>query len=233
MTRIVCISDTHGRHEHLTSKGMGSILPEGDLLLHAGDLTNVGGKGEVQGVLDWLIEIAPRYTHGVVFIAGNHDRGFDPKYNLEGDTKPEYLKQRLQDLNGVTYLENSSCMIDGIKIWGSPITPWFYGDRWAFNKHRGDEINEVWRGIPDDTDIIITHGPAKGYGDFTVNDRSHVGCEHLRYRIHEIKPKLHVFGHIHEGAGVIKEVDITYINASILDERYEVVNKPVIFNYEN
>ena len=72
--KIVCISDTHGRHEHLTSKLMGNILPEGDLLLHAGDLTNVGGKGEVEGVLDWLIEIAPRYTHGVVFIAGNHDR---------------------------------------------------------------------------------------------------------------------------------------------------------------
>jgi len=226
--KIVCISDTHGRHEHIG-------LPEGDLLLHAGDLTNVGGKGEVHDVLDWLIDMAPRYTHGVVFIAGNHDRGFDPKYNLHGTDKPEYLKHRLEDLElsnyGVTYLENSSCEINGIKIWGSPITPWFFGDRWAFNMHRGEEINEVWRGIPDDTDIIITHGPPKGYGDFTINDRSHVGCEHLRYRIHEIKPKLHLFGHIHEGSGVIDEAGITYVNGSILDHRYEIVNKPVIFEY--
>jgi len=233
MKKIVCISDTHTRHRHLSSKGMGNILPEGDILIHAGDFSNVGGKGDVEDFIEWMMKISPRYTHGVVFIAGNHDKSFDPKFN-QGD-KPVWVKQILSDLvyseASVHYLENSSIILDGVKIWGSPITPWFYGDMWAFNRRRGDEINEVWQGIPDDTDVIITHGPPKGYGDFTINDRSHVGCEHLRYRIQEIKPKLHVSGHIHEGAGVIEEGGTTYINASILDERYEITNDPVIFEY--
>lgn len=236
MKKIVCISDTHTLHEGLTSKGMGNILPEGDLLIHAGDFSNVGGKGDVENFIEWLIKLAPRYNDGIVFIAGNHDKSFDPKYNhLDGNVgKPLWLRDILSDLvssdYGITYLENSSVTFDDIKVWGSPITPWFYGDTWAFNRRRGDEINEVWNEVPTDTDIIVTHGPAKGYGDFTINDRSHVGCEHLRYKIQEIKPKIHVFGHIHEGYGTIEEGGTAYINASICTERYEPTNKPIVWN---
>jgi Icc-related predicted phosphoesterase len=230
MKKIICISDTHGRHEYIPT------LPEGDLLIHAGDLTNVGGRGEVHDALDWLIDLAPRYTHGVVFIAGNHDKGFDPKYNLNGNDKPEYLKHRLEDLvlsdYGVTYLENSSCEIDGIKIWGSPITPWFYGDRWAFNKHRGEEINEVWNGIPLDTNIIITHGPPYGYNDYVARDHSYVGCFDLAKRIGEIKPLITVHGHIHGSRGYSRDEHTHYINASILDERYEISYKPMILDVD-
>ena len=97
--RLVLISDTHNRHNHLTSKGMGNILPEGDLLIHAGDLTGTGAKSEVQDVFKWFKEIASRYTYGIVFIAGNHDRSFDPKFNLESQTeKPKWLQEELYEL---------------------------------------------------------------------------------------------------------------------------------------
>lgn len=236
MKKIVCISDTHTYHNYLTAPGSTNSLPDGDLLIHAGDFSNIGGRDDVKEFIEWLIWIAPRYTHGVVFIAGNHDKSFDPKYNYEGynEGKPQWLQDILSDLElsdyGVTYLENSSVVYDGIKIWGSPITPWFYGDTWAFNKQRGDEIDEVWKTIPDDTDIIVTHGPAYQYGDFTVNDRTHVGCADLGNRIHEIKPKMHVFGHIHEGFGVIEEEGTAYINASICTERYKPINQPIVWN---
>jgi Icc-related predicted phosphoesterase len=231
--KLVLISDTHNQHKHLTSKGIGNTLPEGDLLVHAGDLTGLGRREELHDVFTWFKEVASRYTHGVVFIAGNHDRSFDPKFNLESDTeKPSWLRDMLFDIKannyGVEYLENSGIEINGVKIWGSPITPWFYGDHWGFNKHRGSPINDIWNQIPLDTDVLITHGPPLGYGDFTINDRTHVGCEDLRYRIKEVKPKVHVFGHIHEGYDMIEEEHTTYINASICDENYDPINKPVI-----
>ena len=226
--KIVAISDTHNRHKHLTSKGMGDLLPESDLLIHAGDLTGQGLKGEVESILKWFEEIAPRYTNGVVFIAGNHDRSFDPKFNLESETeKPLWLQEALSSLpSSVQYLENESIIIDGLKIWGSPITPWFHGDRWAFNKRRGFDIAEVWDRIPVDTDVIVTHGPSAGKLDFTTYDKLYVGCENLRYKIKALKPKLHIFGHIHEGYGMDYDDDTTYYNASICTLGYEPENKP-------
>jgi Icc-related predicted phosphoesterase len=235
---IVAISDTHGRHEILTGTEMGNLLPDGDLLIHAGDLTNIGGKGEVNDVLDWLISIAPRYKHGVIFIAGNHDRGFDPKFNLAEDKKdkPDYLKHRLADLElsdyGVTYLENNYCIIDNIKIWGSPMTPDFFPDRWAFNRTRGDIINEYWKQIPDDTNIIITHGPPYGYNDYVSRDQSYVGCSDLANRINEIKPFISIHGHIHDSRGYSWNEDTNYINASILDDRYDMRYQPIVFDVD-
>jgi Icc-related predicted phosphoesterase len=235
--KIVAISDTHNRHKHLTSKGMGEILPEGDLLIHGGDLTGQGYKGEVLDIFKWFKEIADRYTYGIVFIAGNHDKSFDPKFNLESQDntqKPLWLQEALNELpSGIQYLENESITIDGLKIWGSPITPWFYGDRWAFNKRRGFDIAEVWDQIPIDTDIIVTHGPAYGILDYTSYDKLYVGCENLRYKIKALKPKAHIFGHIHEGYGMNYDSDTTYYNASICTLGYEPKNLPHTINLED
>jgi hypothetical protein len=220
---------------------MGSRLPDGDLLIHAGELTGQGMKGEVQDVLKWLVQQAPRYTHGIVFIAGNHDRTFDgPKfgdYNIYDDIgegpkeKPLWLQEALANLpSNVRYLENEDVTIDGVKIWGSPVTPWFHGDRWAFNKHRGPEIKEVWDTIPDNTDIIVTHGPVYGKLDFTEYDKLYVGCFELEKRIYSVKPKLHIGGHIHEGYGMTYDENTTYINASICNLQYEPNNAPIEFN---
>lgn len=245
--KVVLISDTHGRHKHLTSKGLGPILPDGDLLIHAGDLTAVGHKGEVESFAKWAIQQAPNYTYGIVFIAGNHDKSFDPKYfrhyedsDLWNDEshlkKPTWLRDILSDFepsrSSVTYLENQEVTINGLKIWGSPITPWFYGDRWAFNKHRGPEIQEVWDQIPVDTDIVVTHGPAAYKLDYVPSSNEYVGCENLRKTLERVKPMLHVSGHIHEGYGLEQGRDTFYVNASSLDRFYDPVNKPIVVNID-
>lgn len=229
--KIVAISDTHTFHKHLTSKGMGSILPDGDLLIHSGDLTGLGRRDEVEEVFKWLTEIAPRYTHGIVFIAGNHDRSFDPKFNYSDAQrkKPDWLEEKLAALpSNVQYLENQHTTVDKLKIYGSPVTPWFHGDRWAFNKHRGEEINEVWEGIELDTDIVVTHGPVRNIGDFIPSSREYVGCEDLLARLQIVQPKLCIFGHIHEAYGVYPTDRTIYINASICDANYDPTNKPHI-----
>lgn len=233
--RIIAISDTHNRHHHLTSTRMNSILPDGDLLIHGGDLTGQGHKGEVESVFEWFDKIASRYTHGIAFIAGNHDKSFDPKFNLQHETeKPTWLSNLLSNLKsnsiGINYLENSDVVVNGLKIWGSPITPWFYGDRWAFNKRRGSDINEIWNKIPTDTDIVVTHGPVYGKLDYTSYDRLYVGCEQLKEKISEVKPKIHISGHIHEGYGMTYDDSTTYYNASICTLGYEPNNKPFIIN---
>lgn len=231
--KLVCISDTHNKHEEI------SFLPDGDILLHAGDLTGIGRREEVEYFINWAIKQAPRYTYGVVFIAGNHDRCFDPKFgryasesahkeNLK--SRPEWLINILRDIEhsnvGVHYLENDKIELEGIKIWGSPVTPWFHGDRWAFNRYRGSDIVEAWNQIPFDADIVMTHGPVSYKLDYVPDTQEYVGCEDLRKKIESVCPLLHVSGHIHEGYGVDYNVHTTFVNASICNKYYEPVNKP-------
>lgn len=247
--RIVTISDTHNRHKRLTSNAeFPNVLPEGDLLIHAGDFSGVGTKSEVDNFLEWLVKIRYKFTYGIVFIAGNHDRSFDTKYMYEHEdydlfdmhqepSKPFWLKARLSEEQlenkKIYYLENTSVEIAGIKIWGSPYTPWFHGDRWAFNRRRGNDIKVIWDTIPNDTNIIVTHGPAMYKLDYVPHDKHYAGCEDLNYAIRKIKPVLHVAGHIHEGYGYEQDEHTTYINPSICNHRYEPVNKPIVFDYDS
>lgn len=229
--KLVLISDTHNRHKHLTSKGTNYFLPPGDLLIHAGDFSGVGGRDEVESFLEWCIKFANNYTYGIVFIAGNHDRSFDPKFNrYEDDTegvKPVWLQKELLNLpSNVIYLENNSVNVGGVNIWGSPITPWFHGDRWAFNKHRGAEIWEVWDQIPQETDIVVTHGPVSYKLDYIPRTQEYVGCDQLRTAVQKVKPLIHVSGHIHESYGYDYDADTHYFNASTCDEFYYPSNKP-------
>jgi Icc-related predicted phosphoesterase len=138
-----------------------------------------------------------------VFIAGNHDFFFE-----------EAPLSEINALipNNVIYLNDSGVHIEGIKIWGSPVQPRFYD--WAFNRDRGEHIKKHWDLIPKGTDILITHGPAYGILDLTMDMRQ-VGCEELRKKVEEIKPKYHVFGHIHESHGIKTEEGTVFINASI------------------
>jgi Icc-related predicted phosphoesterase len=245
--RITGISDTHNKHNQLEGK-----LPGGDILIHAGDITSLGRKDEVKRFIKWFSRQEYKYK---IFIAGNHDMTFDSEKLLrdklahfEGRTeydtecaegKPQWLIDMLAvGLDGgVFYLENSSIDIEGIKIWGSPITPSF-GYGWAFNKDRGHDINEVWNQIPMDTDIVITHGPIYGYCDRTSNTNTNVGCADLYHRLHEVKPHLHFSGHIHEAYGYntmpYKDEwgDIYAFNGCSCNLRYEVYNPPITFDYD-
>jgi hypothetical protein len=244
--RITHISDTHNKHNQLNGK-----LPGGLLLIHSGDITSLGRKYEVESFIKWFGK--QDYTHKV-FIAGNHDMSFDREKLLrdklahfEGRTeydtecaegKPQWLEEILGNLpNGMYYLENSSIKLEGINIWGSPVSPSF-GYGWGFNKDRGHDINEVWSTIPMDTDIVITHSPIYGYNDRAQNTNENVGCADLYYRLHEVKPHLHFAGHIHEGHGYkiipYKDEwgDIYTFNGCTCNLRYEAINQPITFDYD-
>jgi len=207
--KFVVISDTHNKHKELE-------LPQGDVLLHAGDVSGRGYEKEIGKFLQWFSAQPFQYK---IFIAGNHD------FFFEKATEKEIQKLIPPD---VIYLNDSGTNIEGIQLWGSPVQPWFYD--WAFNRQRGAEIRKHWEIIPKNTDILITHGPPYGVLDQTVKGQA-VGCEELIKFVQEIQPRFHVFGHIHEAFGVRNINGTTYINASILDEKYQLVHQPVSFNY--
>jgi len=167
------------------------------------------------------IHTPSEHNHHKIFIAGNHDWGFE----LHNDIAPEYKEK------GVHYLFDSEVVIDGVKFYGSPWQPEFYN--WAFNLPRnGEELKSKWDAIPNDTDILITHYPAFGYLDDVEGRRGqHLGCELLTERIKEIKPKIHVCGHIHSGRNIYHDGYTLFINASILDERYKYTQSPITIDY--
>jgi Icc-related predicted phosphoesterase len=205
--RIVLISDTHGLHDAID-------VPEGDLLVHAGDLTKAGEQDEVAAFARWFADLP--HPHKVV-IAGNHDFLFE--------RKGEDARCLIQD---AIYLQDQAVEIGGVRIWGSPWQPWFYN--WAFNLARGAEIREKWDLIPEDTDLLITHGPPLGHGDVTQHGDA-TGCADLLDVVRRIGPRLHVFGHIHEGYGVTGENGTTFVNATTCDVRYRPVNPPVVLEW--
>ena len=159
-----------------------------------------------------------------IFVAGNHDWLFE---------KDNDLARRLLD-PGIIYLQDSSIEIDGLKIYGSPWQPRFFD--WAFNLNRGPEMAEKWAMIPDDIDILITHGPPHGILDLVPRKGwdENTGCEELRKRVEQIakfgRLKLHVFGHIHCGYGVHEEFGVKFVNASTCDEQYNPTQPPIVID---
>lgn len=218
---ITFISDTHWLvRDAQVLRDMEDLLPGGPILVHAGDVSGRGTEFEIRKFLDWFSKLP--YMHKVL-ISGNHDFFFEV-------AKPEEVEALIAEYPGITYLNDSGATIEGIKFWGSPITPFFHN--WAFNRYP-NEIQPHWDLIPEGTDVLITHGPPRGILDFTEYDRENVGCPLLLEKVKQIKPKVHVFGHIHEARGK-KEMDGTvYINASAVTLRYELrYEMPYIVNVE-
>jgi Icc-related predicted phosphoesterase len=211
MTKIVCISDTHCRLRQVD-------VPDGDILLHAGDLTFQGTVTEISQELRELERIAKRFK-AVVAIAGNHD--------WLGEYNPTLMKQMYTDV-GVDYLFDSWVIKEGLTIYGSPFQPEFC--EWAFNLPRGAELAAKWALIPDSIDVLLTHGPPKGIRDLTPHGER-VGCDDLYRRVMQVKPQLHVFGHIHYSYGIELFDGITFVNASTCDERYRPTNEPIIIDH--
>ena len=188
--KIWHISDTHSYHGLLN-------IPEGiDMLIHSGDIANskVGpiSNNECRDAIEWLKGIDIPHK---ILIAGNHDVAFE-----RGMIKKEELAQK-----GITYLFNEEITIEGFKIWGSPYTPSF-GEGWAYNRRR-DKLHDLWNEIPEDVDIIITHGPPKGILDHSYSPIGSVyercGCQALKSRILKLNAKLVCFGHIHNCEDII------------------------------
>lgn len=220
--RITLISDTHTKHHEITHD-----LPGGDLLIHAGDLMNSGrNPNDITEFCKWFDGL-DQYDHKV-FIAGNHDRMFE--------NFPEKSMEIVRSYKWIDYLQDDWIKVgddkEMVKIYGSPWQPEFH--HWAFNLPRmGEELKAKWSTIPEDADILITHGPAQGKLDTSGPPYNEplLGCELLAARIEEIKPKIHVCGHIHGGFGYKFDGHTHWFNASILNEYYEYVNKPVTFDW--
>lgn len=191
--RIIAIADTHLFTSDLT-------LPAGDMLIHAGDHARHGDLAELAEAAKWLGSL-PFATK--VAIAGNHDWGFvnTPKAARE-----------LFERAGVCYLEDSGATIAGLRFWGSPWQP-AYND-WAFNLPRGPSIAAKWDLIPRELDVLITHGPPRGIGDQSGFGERRAGCEELLARVQEVRPRLHCFGHIHEGGGQWQIDGTTFVNCT-------------------
>lgn len=218
--KIVLISDTHGLH-----KSMLHLLPErADVLIHAGDCTNIGNQNDVREFMYWFQNLKGFDTK--IFIAGNHDWAFEKK--------PAWLRELINEENlsqsDVVYLEEEEFILQSpefsrpLKFYGSPYQPRFFD--WAFNVDR-DKMNVYWERIPRDTDVLITHTPPQGILDLTLHgDRT--GCSYLKCHIEQIKPALHIFGHIHEGYGYTTMGNTLFINASICNRSYSPINKPII-----
>lgn len=203
--RVVCISDTHCRHEDL-------LVPDGDLLVHAGDMSRRGTFREIVAFNHWLGTLPHRHK---VVIAGNHDFAFEQDVGARSW------------LTHAEYLQDSELTIEGLRIWGSPWQPRFFD--WAFNLDRGKPLREKWKLIPSGLDILLTHGPPHGILDRTDHG-TNVGCEDLAEIVALRRPRLHVFGHIHEAAGCVERGGTTYVNACSLDRGYEPRGEPFVLD---
>jgi Icc-related predicted phosphoesterase len=206
--RIILISDTHSLHRQLN-------IPDGDILLHAGDITDTGTQDQVEKFNHFLATLPHRHK---IVIAGNHDFYFE-----------QFPKEARALLTNCIYLQDEAVTIEDLRFYGSPWTPWFYD--WAFNLQRGKPLREKWALIPSETQILITHGPPRGYGDLT-NGGERTGCADLLDAVTRIKPWLHIYGHIHEGAGVYHHDATTLINASSCDFMYNPVNPAVVIDID-
>ncbi|MDD5656113.1 MAG: metallophosphatase domain-containing protein [Elusimicrobia bacterium] len=204
--RICVISDTHGFHASLKP-------PRADLLLCAGDVSLSGGREEIAAFAAWWRALDyPRK----LLIAGNHDWLFQRQ------------PRRARELFAPgEYLQDSEARVGRLRVWGSPWQPWFMD--WAFNLKRGTELKAKWDLIPDGVDILLTHGPPRGFGDLTRRG-PRAGCRELLQAVAKrVRPRWHVFGHIHEAYGVFKAGSTTFINASICDFWYRPAHRPVVF----
>jgi Icc-related predicted phosphoesterase len=183
------------------------------VLVHAGDITQHGAIDELWGLNSFFAALPHRHK---LVIAGNHDWCFERSAGR--------CRRLLRD---ATYLQDEGIEIGGLHFYGSPWTPWFYS--WAFNLHRGQEIRAKWLQIPHTTDVLITHGPPLGIGDRT-QEGEQTGCMDLLEIIESVAPRVHIFGHIHEGAGVYQKDGTTFVNASSVDRSYRLAHEPVVID---
>jgi Icc-related predicted phosphoesterase len=233
--KIVCISDTHNQMSRI-------VIPEGDILIHAGDATGRGTLQEFTRFAAEMRELTKRFLY-VIYVPGNHD--------FFCESNPDIAKNMLAPavflLDDITFVEKKTptalgtIHLERLLVYGSPWQPRFMD--WAFNVDRNsEELARIWDKIPEQVDILITHSPpwgildtVKGVNTMTGGrlEEEHLGCERLRDRLAamEHKPKLHIFGHIHDSYGMNihgSPTETIYVNAAICDEGYNAVNKPIV-----
>jgi predicted phosphohydrolase len=198
MTRIVAMSDTHMLHRMLT-------VPDGDIVVHSGDWTSEGHLGEYDDFFAWFSALP--HVHKIL-VAGNHESVMEEFGKL--------MRRRIP--KNVTYLQDEAAVVAGMKFWGSPRTP---GYRWMAFTHRAIEHPEsVWAMIPEDIDVLVTHGPPYGILDRNSSGQ-HIGDRELLKRVHIVRPRLHLFGHVHDDNGETGKDGIRFVNAAVGDDDKE------------
>ncbi|CEG45970.1 Phosphoesterases [Plasmopara halstedii] len=225
--RVVCISDTHTKHRRIQN------LPDGDVLLHCGDFTNRGTHDEIRDFNDWLGTLPHRHK---VVIAGNHDVSMDAvEYDQHWDKAFRHMEYNDPSLSralltNCTYLENRSIVIEKIKFYGSPMTPLISGRAGAFHLARGFADQQHWNKVPANVDVLVTHGPPYGILDLTVTGH-HVGSETLlRETLSRIRPRYHVFGHIHEAYGATRVGNTVFVNAATSTLLTKPYHAPIVLD---
>jgi Icc-related predicted phosphoesterase len=211
MLKIWHIGDTHTYHNLLK-------IPEGiDMVIFSGDCSNprdpYNNEPEVRDFIDWFSELPIKHK---IFVAGNHDSSIEKGLVIKEDF----------NWKGIQYLENTHITIEGIKIFGSPHTPQF--GQWSFMKER-PKLDRIWRkAIDDDSDIIVVHGPPKGMLDLSydrANNLENCGDKSLMNKVLVVKPKLMLFGHIHDNKDIInagtrtmRGLDTIFSNGSVVTD---------------
>jgi hypothetical protein len=202
------------------------------VLLHAGDFSNAGETSQVESLSRWLAQYPAEHK---VVIAGNHDITFHPQYydrawsrfHFKGKADVQTTRDILTcPESPCVYLEDGYTEILGYKIFGSPWQPEFCD--WAFNL-KEEECKQKWAEIPQDVDILMTHGPPNGIGDRTSTGM-HAGCQHLLSEIRKRPVTVHLAGHIHEGYGCVEDGGVLFVNASTCTLKYRPSNKPIVFD---
>src|SRR3990167_9258822 len=209
--KLVILSDTHCTRP---------IIPEGDVLIHCGDHTYHGEYRESVAALSWFNNQPHKHK---LFIAGNHELGWQNGMNIETICAL---------FPSLTYLKDSGVEIDGVKFWGSPYQPEFMG--WAFQKHRGEGAQGLrahLEKIPDNIDVLITHGPPFGFGDTNALD-PRFGDQDLLDRVRVVRPKIHCYGNAHQGTGQWNSEGTIFINAAVLSEEYQLTKEPTVIELE-
>ena len=202
---IVCLSDTHELHRELD-------VPNGDLLIHAGDITMFSkSTAAIRDFNDWLGELPHRYK---IVVPGNHE------FFLEADPTKRSL------LSNATVLVDESVEVMGLKIWGSPVTPLYGG---AYGLSSAADRTALYSNVPDDVDIMVTHGPPYGILDRSPGESAHQGCRQLLEVVRRIVPKLHVFGHIHGAYGTQNHLNTLFVNAALLGPDGDLAAHPLSF----
>jgi hypothetical protein len=216
------ISDTHNRHRGL------EIPADVSAVFHCGDESHLGSplrnQPECRAFFEWYTSLPIEHKF---FVPGNHSTAFG-----QGLVTPD-------EYPSVRFLVHAGCEWEGLKIFGTPYTPLFFN--WAYMKPR-PELDAVWQTIPDDTDILLSHGPPKGILDVTRDWRTrapiHVGSRSLtRHVLERIQPKLHAFGHIHDepeidNFGIVDQQGIRFINCSCCDLSGKLKNHGIVVDLE-
>lgn len=217
--KITFISDAHG---NLNFK-----IQPCELLIMAGDMCPSTHNGMESIILqeNWLRTrfktwLSKQPFNECIFVAGNHDWIFDLAPELVPKIHPNF-----------NYLCDESIDILGLKVYGTPQQKKF--NKWAFNR-TSRQLKMYYSNIPENLDILISHSPVHNIFDYVINRNRRIGCTILEKKLNELRlpPKIFVSGHNHDDYGIMKINKTTYINCSLLNDKYEMVKKPITFNYK-